>query len=107
MSKPKPSTLTILFIVVVAALLGLQVSEQAYGQQWKIAFESGREGDTDIYLVPVHKDGVFRSLLKDFTTLLPTPQGFGIKRSSSRCLSTQIRMITLPQASGVLSDRAH
>ncbi len=51
MSKPKPSTLTILFIVVVAALLGPQVSEQAHGQQWKIAFESGREGDPDIYLV--------------------------------------------------------
>jgi len=52
MSKPKPSTLTILFIVVVvAALLGPQVSEQAHGQQWKIAFESGREGDSDIYLV--------------------------------------------------------
>ncbi len=51
MSKPKPSTLTILFIVVVAALLGLQVSEQAHGQQWKIAFESRRDGDLDIYLV--------------------------------------------------------
>ncbi len=51
MSKPKPSTLTILFIVVVAALLGPQVSEQAHGQQWKIAFESRRDGDLDIYLV--------------------------------------------------------
>lgn len=51
MSKPKPSTLTILFIVVVAALLGPQVSKQAHGQQWKIAFESGRDRDTDIYLV--------------------------------------------------------
>jgi len=51
MSKPKSSTLTILFIVVVAALLGPQVSEQAHGQQWKIAFESGGEGDSDIYLV--------------------------------------------------------
>ena len=50
MSKPKPSTLTILFIVVVAAL-GPQVSEQAHGQQWKIAFESRRDGDMDIYLV--------------------------------------------------------
>ncbi len=51
MSKPKPSTRTILFIVVVAALLGPQVSEQAHGQQWKIAFESGPDRDTDIYLV--------------------------------------------------------
>ena len=55
MSKPKPSTLTILFIVVVAALLGLQVSEQAHGQQWKIAFEFVRDGDSDIYLVSIHK----------------------------------------------------
>ncbi len=38
-------------VFVVAALLGPQVSEQAHGQQWKIAFESGREGDSDIYLV--------------------------------------------------------
>ncbi len=30
------------------------------------------------YLVPVHKGTDFRSLLKDFTTLLPTPHGFGM-----------------------------
>jgi len=52
MSKPKLSTVTILFIVVVvAALLGSQVSKQAHGQQWKIAFESRRDGDLDIYVV--------------------------------------------------------
>ena len=51
MSKPKPSTLTILFIVLVVALLGPQVSEQAHGQQWKIAFESQRDEDPGIYVV--------------------------------------------------------
>ncbi len=38
-------------VFVVAALFGPQVSEQAHGQQWKIAFESRRDGDLDIYLV--------------------------------------------------------
>ena len=52
MSKPKLSTLAILLIVlVVAVLLGPQVSKQAHGQQWKIAFESRRDGNLDIYLV--------------------------------------------------------
>ena len=59
------------------------------------------------YLVSVHKGADFRSMLKDFTTLLPAPRGFGIKRSSNRCLSTQISMISLPQASAVLSDLTH
>ena len=41
MSKPKLSTLRILFILlVVAALLGSQMSKQAHGQQGKIVFES-------------------------------------------------------------------
>jgi len=42
-------------VFFVAALFGPQVSEQAHGQQWKIAFESRRDGDLDIYLVPIHK----------------------------------------------------
>ncbi len=41
MSKPKLSPVTILFILlVVAALLGPQMSKQADGQQGKIVFES-------------------------------------------------------------------
>ena len=54
MSRPKLSTLAILFIVlVVAVLLDPQVSKQAHGQQWKIVFESSRDGSMDIYVVTV------------------------------------------------------
>ena len=81
MSKPKPSTLTILFIVVVAALLGLQVSEQAHGQQWKIAFESGRDGDTDIYLV--NPDG---SDLQRLTMMWSTKSGHRVKAVKRRSM---------------------
>ncbi len=35
----------------IAAVLGCQVREQAHGQQWKIAFESSRDGSQDIYVV--------------------------------------------------------
>ena len=57
MSKPKLSTFRILFIVlVVAALLGSQMSKQAHGQQGKIVFES----NLGIYVVNPDGSGLQR-----------------------------------------------
>ncbi len=57
MSKPKLSTFRILFIVlVVAALLGPQMSKQADGQQGKIVFES----NLGIYVVNPDGSGLQR-----------------------------------------------
>jgi len=52
MSKPKLSTYGILFtVLVVAALLGPQMSKPAQGQQWKIVFEGTQDGNSGIYVV--------------------------------------------------------
>ena len=61
MSKPKLSTFRILFIVlVVAALLGPQMSKPAQGQQWKIVFEGTRDGKGGIYVVNPDGSGLQR-----------------------------------------------
>ncbi len=61
MSKPKLSMLAIPFIVlVVAALFGPRVSEEAQEQQWKIAFESRRDNELDIYVINPDGSGLQR-----------------------------------------------
>ncbi len=61
MSKPKLSTFGILFIVlVVAALLGPQMSKPAQGQQWKIVFEGTQDGKGGIYVVNPDGSGLQR-----------------------------------------------
>ena len=61
MSKPKLSTFGILFVVlVVAALLGPQMSKPAEGQQWKIVFEGTQDGKGGIYVVNPDGSGLQR-----------------------------------------------
>ena len=61
MSRAKLSTLALLPLAfVVSTLLGPRVSEEAQEQQWKIAFESRRDSELDIYVINPDGSGLQR-----------------------------------------------
>ena len=65
------------FAALATAALFLGCQEQ----QWKIAFESGRDGDTDIYLV--NPDG---SDLQRLTMMWSTKSGHRVKAVKRRSM---------------------